>query len=198
MSSFSELKKAKGRQIIIDFPYDDTEIKVCLKVLSVIEDLTAATKAREYAKQQGVEDINDKQPEYSLRLMAEIVARCTYECVKVKDEWQATDRKFFANADEILEGLDQDCLLFVHEYYQNFRSISSKNQEFTPENIAVISHEMGGEGDEEKRANFFYHLPRHSVYSYVRFTASLVKNAAEKNFLLTSSAITEPTNDSPV
>lgn len=196
MSKFSELKKAQGRQIIVDFPYDDTEIKVCLRVLNVIEDLTAATAARQYAKDKGVEEIDEKQPEYSIRLMAEIVARCTYECVKEGDDWKSTNRKFFAHADEVIDGLDQDCLLFLHEFYQNFRSVSRKNQDFTPENIAKISHEMGGEGDEEKRANFFCHLPRHFVYQYTRFMAKLLLNAVTTNSSLFLNSTIEPTSDS--
>lgn len=198
MSSFSNLKKITDRQVIIDFPWEDQNIKVCLKVLSVTSDLTAAAKARESATSAGVKEINEKNGEYSVRQQAEIVYRCTYECKMVEGEWKATDNRFFSSVEEICDNLDQDLLVYLHEYYQNFRSISRKNKEFTPENIAIISHKMGGAESDEDKADFFCRLPRDVAFSYIRFSAKLVLNLTETKSQVSSPSIPEHGTNIPL
>lgn len=172
---FTNLPKSKVRQVIIDFPYDDQEVKVCLKVPPVIEDLSVAIKAREYATEVGVKDPTEKHPEYNIRSMAEVVFNVTYECTKSGDEWKETTNKFFSSVDEIIDNVDQDLLLYLYEYYQSFRSITKKNESFTAENVAVITHVMGGDGSQEDKLNFFCTLPRFAQFNYILFTAKLAR-----------------------
>lgn len=205
MSRFSDLKKADSRQVIIDFPYDDQEIKVCLKIIPVMQDLLAIANAREFAVAKGVEKPDESTPDYKMHEMADIVFRCTYECEKDgvdekgETKWRSTDRKFFESANEILENLDQELVIYVYEYFQNFKSLTSKTQDFNIDNIVKISAVMGGEGvDEKTRANFFYHLPRHVVYNYMRFTAKVLLNSQPTKSDVGTKLSSEQIVDSPV
>jgi hypothetical protein len=197
MGKFADLKKADSRQVIIDFPYDDQEIKVCLKVLPIMDDLMSMANAREYAVSKGVKNPDESNADFKLREMADIVYRCTYECERDGvDEagvtkWRSTNRRFFENADEIIENLDQDLLHYLHEYFQNFKSLTSKTQEFNIDNIVRISAVLGGEGDAKSKADFFSALPRHVVFNYLLFSAKALLNSPLARSKDGSSAIQE-------
>lgn len=197
MAKFGGSLRTSKNQVVTDFPtYDDTEVKVSVRLLSALEDLQAMKAARAEAKAAGVENPTEGVPEYDLHLKAQLLYRCVGECSVVGDP---TGGAFFESPKQILEHLDQDKLEFLYEFYQQFRdALNPQLTDLTPENIALMTHQLGGEGSPQDKLPLYLRCRAGLRFSYTIFLASLLKTSLSSSSSTGSPSTPDATRTTPV
>lgn len=189
MSKLSDIVKGRKARKTVPFPgtiapaEGAPEVVLDLVVLAGDEEADVFERARAYAKSKGVDAPKSGDPEYDLGIMVHTLLRACLD----HDSPVEAPAPFFASAEQILEHLDRERIIYLHTLQQVWQS------EISPSGAKALTEDRIWEfiveaAEQEDPLRFFEKLPPASLGRLLHFTARRLLTALRSKSLSSSSS----------